>query len=191
MILSAASGPFLVPGGAQGSVRPRPTVRPVRPVRHAVLLVAALLAAGCADDPEPVTPGEPTFSDADVPLGAPLAPMTWTTIHEGRFALAPASPYPAGITIPPDTLQILVNFTLEAGGTTNLWLTLGECSWRTDAPVVMGQTFGADCGGLTPAQAQIFVAVDSGALAGGIAVIALTCDPHQGRCPAPAPVTKE
>lgn len=158
-------------------------------MRAPLLLVAALLLAGCAEDPPPVEPGEPTFSDAEVPPGTPLAPMTWMELHNGSFTLASGQPYQTSLTVPLGTLQVLANFTLDAGGVTGFLLTLGECHWRRDVTLVMGQSFAADCGGLAPAQVEMLVATDAGAAAGRVAVAALTCDPHAGRCPAPAPAS--
>lgn len=163
-----------------------------RRVRRALLtlVVVPLLLAGCADDPPPVEPGEPTFSDGEVPLGAPLAPMTWMEVHNASFTAAPAAPYQAPVTVPLGTLTVVVNFTLDAGGTTGISIVLGECHWARDVPLVMGQSFGADCGGLSPAQDMLDVQVPAGAIAGTLTVAALTCDKNVGRCPAPAPVSK-
>lgn len=160
-------------------------------MRALALAFATLLLAGCADDPEPVEAASPTFSDAEVPLGRPLAPITWTELHAGGFTIAPAQPYRAGLTVPTGTLQVLVNFTLDAGGTTDLWVTLGECSWRREVTLVMGQVFGADCGGLAPAKDDLQIAVDAGAIAGRVQVVAAVCDARAGGCPAAVPVTRD
>lgn len=153
-------------------------------------LLAALALAGCAEDPGPLEPGEPTFSDADVPLGEPLAPLTWNEVHAATFTLTPAAPYQADVTVPLGTVQVLVNFTLDGGGTSGISLSLGECRWVRDVPLVMGQSFAADCGGLTPAHDRLDVQVPAGAITGRVVVAALTCDPRQGDCPAPTPVAK-
>ena len=157
-----------------------------------MLLLASLLA-GCADDaPAAMPPAEPILYDgADVPPGTENAPLVWSTLWEGDVALAPATPARAGVAVPRDTLQVLVNLTTEAGAIYGLQIDLGDCHCKRDLLIVAqpGEVWGADCGGLPAGDAPLSIATQAGALTGRASVVGVTCDTRMGRCPAPLPTT--
>lgn len=157
-------------------------------MRWGLVLVAAVLA-GCASDPPALVAGEPTYSDADVPAGPPLAPLRWAVLAEGSAALSPATPAQGSVTIPNGTLSAFVNLTPMAGAARGLAVTLGECDWHRDVVLVgPGGELAADCGGVLDSAAALTVSVDAGALDATWKVVVLTCDPREGICPGRLPV---
>lgn len=157
--------------------------------RGPALLVLATLLAGCASQPPPLEPGEPTFSDADLPRGPGFAPLRWSPVSTGAAALTPATPVQASVAIPNGTLVAFVNLTPQAGGASGLGITLDECVWRRDVIVVgPGEEVAADCGGVADGEATLLLAVRAGALQVEWQVVVLTCDAREGICPARPPV---
>ncbi|HVM46225.1 MAG TPA: hypothetical protein VM582_09845 [Candidatus Thermoplasmatota archaeon] len=156
-------------------------------------LLAALLLAGCASDPAPAPARqEISFGDAPAPAGFALAPLEWRVLHRMDVAITPATPASGQLSVPPGTLQVIVNLTVSAGAAYGLALGLGDCSWRRDLAIVGdGRTYGADCGGVAEGDAALQVLTHAGALAGALEVAAIVCDGRLGRCPAPLPVTAE
>jgi hypothetical protein len=155
----------------------------------AALLLAGLLA-GCAQDaPAPVVAGEPVYSDAEVPMGAPLAPLRWHTLSEADFTTAAMQPFATDVTVPNGTIAVYVNMTMDAGAIYGLGVQLGECLWQRDLAFVgEGQTIVADCGGILEGSAHLQLTTSAGAITGRVAVVGLLCDPLAGRCPGRLPV---
>ena len=164
---------------------------PSRRMRSAWLLALAVLLAGCARDPAPVEPGEPTFGDAEVPPGRAFAVLWWSVLAEEDLALTGAQAVTLDVLVPPGTLAAYVNVTVAGGAAYGLDLALGDCHWRRDAAFVAGQAFAADCGGVAEGAQTLVLQTTAGALTGGLKVVALACqtDPQRLPCPAKFPVT--
>lgn len=160
-------------------------------MRAAAVLLVAVLLAGCARDaPPPVTAGEPTFSDADVPMrGPPL--LEWRELAQANVLVDAARPAELSAAVPEHAITVTVNLTLEQGAANGLRVEVSACQWARDQPfVAVGQTIAADCGGVGQGAHVARVAVGSGALGATARVMALVCvpGPETSPCPAPSPV---
>jgi hypothetical protein len=156
-----------------------------------LLAVAALLLAGCTGEAPPLVAGEPTFTDAEVPAGSVHAPFEWATLAEGSGLLAPASPIRSTASVPEHAISVFVNLTLEQGAGSGFLVVFGGCQWQREVVLLgTGGDVVADCGGVLPGASDLMVAIEAGALTTSWRIVALTCMPSQGTCPARLPVTR-
>jgi len=158
-------------------------------VRGLGLLVIAAFLAGCAAEPVQSSTRFAAASFERPALTEPL--LQWRSLGASSLIVSPSATS-TEITVPPGTLTVVVNQTLEAGAAFGLLVTAGGCVWdRPQSFVGIGQTIGADCGGLTSGAVSLSLATSAGALFARVEPMALVCErgPESWACPAPSPIT--
>lgn len=162
-------------------MRPSPCLH-VRPAPVLLLLLPALLAAGCARD-EPLPP--PAFPDEPAEPNPNAYPHVEQGLHEETLAAGtftagtPGVPPPRfPLRVPNGTVQVLVHLHLDQGASQGLQATLGACVLKVETPVVaQGQTITKDCGGgVMEGEQELLIDAFAGALAGRAEVVAKVCN---------------
>lgn len=157
---------------------------------HVLALMVAL--AGCASGPAPpVEPGEAILGEGNPPPLAGPPQLTYDTLAETTFFLAPARQTQVPVTVPNGTLGVSVNLTLAQGAAFGIYAQMGACQWKRDvAFVAEGQEVIIDCGGIFEGAETLALDAQAGALSGTLRVVALVCHARSGcpsRLPVPAP----
>lgn len=144
-------------------------------MRLVVLLLVAAALAGCADNPQPIIPRAPTFSDSDVPR-MPEARWEWRALAATGFSITPTTATELPFDVPERAIAVYANLTLQQGAAVGLDVDVAGCSARYSGNVVaVGQELVFDCLSPAAAPSAARVATSAGALSGTLEVVALVC----------------
>ena len=147
-------------------------------MRGAVLLVLAVLLAGCARDAGTATQ-DPPLRDPQPPRELARADErpVWWTLHASSYQADTAKgAWTQSVTIPNGTRMVYVNVTFDGGAAAGFHMDFAGCALDFEGPVP-GNGFAAskDCGGLYEGDHTLSLQVGSGLLRGTVEVNAQVC----------------
>lgn len=143
-----------------------------------VLLLAALLLAGCTGGVSSRTGGPSTGSDYG-PQRAPMQAaetMRNVTVASSAFSIDPTQGVSQKVVIPNGTVRVLVTVRFDSGVSDGFEIQVGTCRFVVGGVVAAtGQTLSRDCGGIAHGPDDLLVQPATGHLEGSYEVVAQVC----------------
>lgn len=139
-----------------------------------VSLVAIVLLAGCTGSDSP--PKQPPGNNVPTPPTS-FAPIAQSTLAALSFTLDPSKPrMSVDFVVPEGVTQALLNVTLHGGAAIRFSASTTGCTLVLNGPAPAdGNTYGQDCGAMTPGNATLVVDQSAGPVSGVADLTARLC----------------